>query len=211
MTDPEYVGQQGLNDGTSRFNAITFLIEQALGRIATATLVQVKSVTNDGGVSPVGFVDVQPLVNQLDGNNNAVPHGVVFNLPYFRLQGGANAVIIDPVVGDKGIAVFADRDISSVKANKVQSNPGSLRCFDMADGLYLGGFLNGIPTQYVQFNSDGITVVSPMKITLQAPTVAIDGDLQASGKVIAGFGGADQVGLQTHGHAGNNTPPTPGT
>ncbi|KML48199.1 hypothetical protein VL15_30575 [Burkholderia cepacia] len=137
-------------------------------------LVEVKAVTNAGSVSPVGFVDVLPLVNQLDGSDNAMPHGVIHNLPYFRLQGGANAVIIDPQVGDIGLAVIEDRDISSVKANRGPANPGSKRIFDMADGLYIGGFLNGAPSQYVQFSAAGISVVSPTKVTLQAPLVEVD-------------------------------------
>jgi hypothetical protein len=37
------------------------------------------------------------------------------------------------------------------------------------------------------------------------------GNITTTGNVIAGAGGADQVGLQTHGHPGNNQPPTPGT
>jgi hypothetical protein len=37
------------------------------------------------------------------------------------------------------------------------------------------------------------------------------GNITTSGNVIAGSGGADQVGLQTHEHSANNTPPTPGT
>ena len=94
-----------------------FLISQALNRVSTATLVKVVSVTNAGGLSPVGFVDVQPLVNQLDGAGNAVPHGVLHRLPYFRLQGGADAVILDPKVGDIGMAAFANRDISLVKTS----------------------------------------------------------------------------------------------
>lgn len=41
--------------------------------------------------------------------------------------------------------------------------------------------------------------------------VLINGDLHATGAIIAGFGGADQVGVQTHKHPANNTPPTAGT
>ena len=37
------------------------------------------------------------------------------------------------------------------------------------------------------------------------------GDIQTAGNVVAGVGGADQVGLKTHGHPGNNQPPTPGS
>lgn len=172
MTDTAR-GRQGPGDGGSEFNAIAFMIQQFIGRISTATLVKIVSVTNTGGVSPVGYVDVQPLVNQLDGSNNAVPHGIVHNVPYFRLQGGANAVIIDPEAGDIGLAVFADRDISSVAANKNQANPGSFRRFSMADALYVGGFLNGAPSQYVEFSAAGIKLHSPTRITLDAPDIVL--------------------------------------
>jgi len=172
-----FTGQQRPNDGSSNLNSTAFLVQQLLARISTLTLVKVVSVTTDGGVTPVGFVDVQPLVNQLDGAGNATPHGTVFGLPYLRLQGGANAIILDPAVGDIGICGFASRDISSVKATKAVANPGSLRRFDMADGMFLGGTLNAAPTQYVQFNADGITLVSPIKVTISAPEIEIDGIL----------------------------------
>jgi hypothetical protein len=192
-----YKGLASPNSGEGQYNAINFLVRQILNGVRTATLVQIVSVTNSGGVSPVGFVDVQPLVNQLDGYSNAVPHGVLHHLPYMRLQGGANAVIIDPQVGDIGIAVFADRDISSVSANKAQSNPGSFRQFDMADGMYIGGLLNGAPTQFVQFNSTGITITSPNKITLTAPAVQINGTVTVTGDLTA-----EGTSVHTHVHGG---------
>jgi hypothetical protein len=173
MSQDSYLGQA---DGTSAggdYNAHAFLVWQILQSVSGARLVRVISCTNSGGVSPVGFVDVQPLVNQLDGWGNATPHGTVFHLPYFRLQGGANAVIIDPVPGDIGVAIIEDRDISSVKATKAQANPGSRRIFDMADGLYVGGFLNGTPVQYIAFSASGIDVVSPTQIRMAAPNIVL--------------------------------------
>ncbi|MDE1006998.1 MAG: oxidoreductase [Paraburkholderia fungorum] len=169
-----YLGTADATSGGSPYNESMFLIRQALAEISTAKLVQVLTVTNAGDLSPVGFVDVLPLVNQLDGSDNAVPHGTVHNLPYFRLQGGTDAVILDPKVGDIGLAVMADRDISAVKATKAQANPGSKRKMDAADGLYIGGYLNGTPQQYVRFSAAGIGIVSPSKITLSAPLVEID-------------------------------------
>lgn len=171
-----YYGYARSGESLSDFGAVSFLVSQILDGRNTATLVQVKAVTNSGGVTPVGMVDILPLVNQLDGEGKAVPHQVVRRLPYFRLQGGANAVILDPQVGDIGIAVFADRDISSVKAAKGRANPGSARRSNKADGLYIGGFLNAAPSQYIQFASDGINIVSPMKVTIQAPDVEIQGN-----------------------------------
>jgi hypothetical protein len=182
MSQTQTNGQDGYpgylfpTDGGSEFNATAFVIRQLIGRLATAMVVQVKSVTNSGGVSAVGFVDVQPLVNQIDPQGNSTPHGIIHKLPYQRLQGGQNAVIIDPQVGDIGVAVFASHDISSVKATKRQANPGSRRRFDWADGLYVASVLNGTPNQYIQFNSDGVTVISPTKVKIHSPQVEVIGD-----------------------------------
>lgn len=163
------------------YNNIIFAVNQALSKLQTATLVRVDACTNSGDLSPVGFVDVTPLVNQIDGADNPTPHVTIYGLPYLRLQGGSDAVIIDPKPGDIGIAVFASRDISKVKSTREQSNPGSYRQYDFADGMYLGGMLNGAPQQYVRFSSAGVEIVSPSVITLRAPNVVIDGALAQSG------------------------------
>lgn len=178
-----YTGQAGLTAGTSEFNAIDFIAKRVLSRAATNTLVLVKAVTNNGDTSPVGFVDVQILVNQVDGDGQATPHGIIHHLPYLRLQGGANAVILDPQVGDIGMAAFASHDISSVKATKAVANPGSRRRFSPSDGMYFGGLLNGVPTQIVQFSGSGITITSPTALTITAPTVTINGNIAATGTI----------------------------
>lgn len=219
-----YAGQQDPSDGSSEFNAHSFVIQQLIGLMATATLVKVLSVTNDGEVSESGTVSVQPLVKLLDGQGNASEHGPLNNIPYFRIQGGANAVIMDPKVGDIGIAIFADRDISSVKATKDQANPGSRRRFDMADGLYIGGFLNGIPEQYVRFYEGGVQIVdkNANAFVMDTSGIAINGvlfdrsrNISNAGTVMAtGEGTFDghTVGAHTHGGvttgAGTTATPT---
>jgi hypothetical protein len=147
------------------------MIQQMLANVQTAALVQVRACSNDEGISPAGTVDVQILVNQIDGQGHPTPHVTMYGLPYLRVQGGANAVIIDPQIGDIGIAVFASRDITNVKSTKAQANPGSYRMHDFSDGMYLGGILNGIPTQYVQLSSSGISIVSPAAVTIKALAV----------------------------------------
>lgn len=156
------------------YNQIAFIVSQALGKLQTATLVRIVSCTNSGGLSPVGFVDVTPLVNQVDSAGVGVEHTVIHNVPYFRLQGGANAIIIDPEPGDIGIAVFASRDITAVKATKDRANPGSYRQYSFSDALYIGGLLNGTPSQYVRFSTSGIQIHSPTQVKLDAPDVRID-------------------------------------
>lgn len=167
-------GQQTPSSTWGEFNNIGFMVQQAIGKLQTATLVKIEKCTNPGDLSPVGFVDVTPLVNQLDAAGNPTPHVTIFNVPYFRLQGGKNAIIIDPEKGDIGVAVFASRDITKVKATKAAANPGSFRQYSFADGLYLGGMLNAVPEQYVQFSTAGIRMHSPTKIKLDAPDILLE-------------------------------------
>ena len=186
MSDQEYFGQQTPQSSSSEFNTLAFVINQFVNKICTATLVQVKAVSNAGGVTAVGTVDVHILTNLMTGNRVAVPHGTIAKIPYMRMQGGTNAVILDPQVDDIGICIFAMRDISAVDADptsaiansnagKGGANPGSYRTYDWQDGMYIGGVLNGVPTNYVQFNTSGINIVSAVEVKLEAPNVTLTG------------------------------------
>lgn len=216
MSDNAYPGFATLADGNSEFNQIDFLVRQVLSKTATTTLVQVVSVSTADAVGPVGLCNIKPLIGQIGGDGKIVPHGTIHNVPYFRLQGGVSAVIIDPKPGDIGIAVFAAHDISTVKNTKKPGGPGSRRRFDWADALYIGGVLNGTPTRYVRFSDDGIELVDPAKVTVRAPTVDIeastmltvtgpttlDGDVTITGDVTASGDFTDGSGLAlgTHVH-----------
>lgn len=197
------VGQEGLNSSASEFNSIEFQIEQAFGKIATTRLVKVMSVESAGELAPVGFVDVKPMVNLVNGLlGDSMQHGIIYGVPYFRLQGGKNAIIIDPVVGDIGFVVVADRDSSIVKQTKTFGNPGSDRRFSLSDGLYVGGVLNDTPEQYIQFNSDGVTIADKngnkieMKtggIFLTCASLVVNGNIQLSGS-LQNIGGGTYTG-----------------
>lgn len=153
-------GQQIPTDASDDFNATAFLVSQMTGRMETMKLVQVVAVHGGAGaIAPAGTVDVLPLVNQVDGGGHATTHGTVFGIPWSRVQGGANAVVCDPVIGDVGYVVASDRDISNVKATGKRSNPGSSRRFNIADGVYAGGALNVAPDQYLVFTADGVRLV----------------------------------------------------
>lgn len=167
-------GWMPLQAPSGEFNRVSFIIQQAIAKMQTATVVRVESCTNNGGLSPVGFVDVVPMVNQIDSQGNPMPHTTIHNIPYSRIQGGSNGIVIDPEPGDIGICLFASRDISKVKSTKKQANPGSLRQNSFSDGMYIGGILNGTPTQYIQFNASGIKIHSPSSVVLDAPVVTIN-------------------------------------
>ncbi len=190
MSNNEYgnQGTQTIDSSATGFNAVSFIAQMLINGMATATLVKVVSSTNNGGLSPVGLVDIQPLINQVDGFGNAIPHSIIHNCPYLRLQGGSNAIILDPVAGDTGIAIFSDKDMSKVVNAQLanggstasQANPDSARRFSFADGLYLGGVLNGTPVQYIRYSESGITITSTTEVIINAPVITLNGAVTAT-------------------------------
>lgn len=183
MSDSGYFGQYDSRSNATKYEAMVRLIEQITGRMVTATLVKVVACSNSGGVAPVGTVDCRPLISQVDGQGKTTPHGTIYGLPYCRIQGGANAVIIDPKPGDMGLAVFCSTDASSAKATLDVAGPGSRRRFDWADGVFVGLCLSATAaTSYVQFDAAGnCNIVSTGTITLTAGTVNVVGTLEVGG------------------------------
>jgi hypothetical protein len=181
MADTGRKGFADIFSDSTEYNKLVFHVNKILINRNHCALVTVVKVTNKGELSPVGLVDVQPMVNMMDGNGNPIQHGIIHNLPYFRLQGGADAIILDPKVGDIGKATFSDRDISRVKRTRKLDNPGSKRQSNWADGLYDGGFLNGLPSQIVRFTDDGIYVLSPKAVFIDAPDIKTTGHLTHEG------------------------------
>jgi hypothetical protein len=199
MSDPTSKGYADPTHGTSEFNTLNFIIDSALTKVNTATLVKVVGISEIGGPhDPVGFVDITPLVARILGDGTTQLPGIIYHCAYMRIQGGTNAIIIDPVVGDIGIAIFAQQDISAVQTTRAPSNAGSNRVFSPADALYLGGVLNGEPLQYLKFAANGVTITSPTALIINAPTVTITGNTTFTGTVTANGHRIDE----THTHGG---------
>ncbi len=162
-------------DVSGRYPALVKIIQALINRVATANLVTVISCTNDGGFSPIGTVTVQIMVNQVNPAGQPQEHGEIFDVPYYRLQGGTKAVILDPQPDDIGLAIFAMRDITNVKNSAQISNPASRRVYDYTDALYMGCYQGGTPISYVQFEDSGaINIVSPVEVKTTAPTIETD-------------------------------------
>lgn len=222
LQDNFYLGDANVHDFQSEYNKLIFVVNQVLKDIQTTTLVKVVSV-EAGGVGPVGNVNVTPLVEQIDANRNVYPQGVIHNLPYLRIQGGTNAIIIDPQVGDIGICVFANKDISNVISTKKSAAPASYRQFSFSDGLYLGGVLNNTPANFIHFDNNEITITSNTNVTINAPSgTTLNGNLQVNGNITATGTihsdsdiTSDTISLQNHLHSGvqsggsNSGPPVP--
>jgi len=167
MSDSGYLGAQNQGSDASQYNAADFHIQQAISQISTAAVVRIVRPPYDkdgkdidpGSIVPVGYVDVEPLVNQIDGRGRPTEHSTVYKLSYHRFQGGKNAIIADPEKGDIGQMVVNERDTSVVRSTNDRANPGSRRKFDKADGIYVGSpQQKEKPEQYVTFLKDGMIV-----------------------------------------------------
>jgi len=185
---------------SSDLNRLEFLIKVLQRDMSTAIPVIITAV-QAGDTNAAGYVDARPLVAQIDAWGNSLPMAVIHHLPYFRLQSGRAAVVLDPVVGDIGLAVFAQSDCSNVKQGANQTvQPGSWRKFDQSDGFYVGGFLNKSVDTFVRLAQDGsITIKAPGNVTIDAPTVTYSGDIIC--------GGFSYLGHTHTGVHGETTPP----
>lgn len=154
-------------------HAQLFIITNLIRQLHTADLVQVLAVYPTAG--KVGFVDVQPMVLDQDTNGIVIAQTPIYKIPYFQLQGGHSAVILAPMAGDIGLAIFAERDITNVVATQKPGAAPTDRTFNTADGLYIGGVLNADPTQWVKFlPTGGIDISAQGPLSLESTsTVSI--------------------------------------
>lgn len=195
---------------------IVSLIQNTLGAMGSPVLVRVEAV-HGGGVSLTGTVDVLPLVEMQDATGKPHSRERLHDVPYLRIQGGTSAVIVDPKPGDIGFIVISGRDHSNAIAARAPAPPASFRHYSMNDCVYVGGFLNEAPNQYVQFTDGGVRIVTPGKVEIEAQgdvavtaggkatvqasemdvgcNLNVQGAITATGDVMAG-----SVSLQNHVH-----------
>lgn len=193
-------GLENINTASSDYNALSFIIQQAIrGQVNTAIICKVVGVS-------AGYVDVLPMITQIDGFNEAVAPTTLYHLPYFRYHSGICAVKIDPVVGDLGLAVFAQKDCSSVTQGTTEpQKPASFRENTMGNGFYIGGFLNKEPSCYVELKQSGEVIINaPAGLTVNGD-ISVSGGINASSDIVGGG-----ISLDNHTHTcpdGETSPP----
>lgn len=162
-------------DINSDANAQAFMFKMMLMGKAFIDLAVVNEVSGDGKT-----VVVTQLVSGFSGDGQTIPNGKIYNVPVWILQRGSSAVVMTPVAGDIGVILCCDRDISTVKHARKESPPASSRNHNECDAIYLGGCLNNDPLQYVKFSDDGIDIVSPLVVNIDAPSIYINGSSKLS-------------------------------
>ena len=170
--------------GNSLPNALDFMIRQIIkGLVNTSLPVIVMKCYPGGTGGAAGYVDIKPLVCQTDASGEILPPAVIYHIPYFRLQAGVAAVVIDPIPGDIGLAVFSQADASALLQGATQPvQPGSWRCYNQADAFYIGGFLNKQPSVWIELTQGGVININASGgVNITAPNVNITGDMTSGG------------------------------
>ncbi|WP_028085667.1 phage baseplate assembly protein [Dickeya zeae] len=180
---------------TSDSESLQYIFQKLL---QGAFFIEIAQVIAIRGSAPNLVVDVLPLVTRTDPSGAMIDNSPIYNVPVWRLQRGNSAVIMDPVVGDIGMIAICDRDNSIARANRKQSVPGSKRMHSKSDALYLGGFLNAQPTQYIEFSDGAINITTPNPVNIHCssanitapdgvnvttPTMHVTGDITAGGNI----------------------------
>ena len=192
--DTPYWGRFGL--GSNLNTVMNRRVQSYIRKIGPSLLVQVVAA-HPGEASITGMVDVQPMVHQQDALGRAYPRQVIHDVPYLRIQGGTSALIIDPKPGDIGFIIISGRDHTHAVTNRQPSPPASFRQFAMQDCVYVGGFLNNGPDQFIQATDEGWRIVTPGTVSIEAAKVTANCDISTSGDVKAG-----SISLKQHTHSG---------
>ena len=184
------------------------IIFNYLSKINTGEIVEITAVDSSGN-GPVGFVSVKPLLYRIGADNNNIKLGEIHNVPYYRVQGGANAVICDPEVGDIGYCGFASRDTSLLKRTRAPAGPNVNRISDISDAFLISTWSKKTAVQYIWFKGNEVHIKATSKIVLDAPEVSVTGKLTVSG-IIESLTDIITKGIRlfTHKHGGVQSGPS---
>jgi phage gp45-like len=136
---------------------------------------------------PIDTGPVQTIQGQMDALSNRDAMPVLFHYGYSSAM---------PVGGDKVVGYLNGTRSSPVV---IATGHQTYRMTGLATGEVVIYDMWG---RSIKMGASGITINGGGKVITitNSPTLIQNGDIHATGAVIAGYGGADQVGLQTHKH-----------
>ncbi|SSM14462.1 putative bacteriophage protein [Klebsiella pneumoniae] len=188
------------SDMSCQGNAVLSLIAGAIKGCVFADIVLVKKVNGK-------TLTVFPLVTGTNASGGSIENQDVYNVPFIQYQAGNSSVKMTPRVGDIGLVIACDKDITNVKKTKGGGPPPTQRRHSYSDAVYITAIasLNDEPTEFAEFTGNGINIQSPGVVNINGLKILADGTLQlADGSV---------VDRHTHGGVetgGSNTAPLGG-
>lgn len=148
---------------------------------------------------------IQGALSLPDGSTRYVNLPVIPNVPV-RFPGGGDFILTWPLQkGDECQIHIQARNMDSWWQQGDVQRPLDSRMHDLSDAICVPGPMSqpkaaalsgGVSTAGAQIR----TTDGTLSLTFAGDTATLLGNLHVTGAVIGGFGGADQVGLQTHQH-----------
>lgn len=167
-------------------------------------------------VAADGTISVQPSIRGRmrapNGTETDVTLPKLIKVPLVWPSGGGFSMTFPIAAGDEVLVVFGSRCIDGWwQSGGVQSQI-ELRMQHLSDGFAIPGprsvprAIGAVSSVAVQLRSDDgacyVEVAPGHKVNVIAPgDVTVTGNLHVTGAIIAGYGSAGQVGLQTHTHS----------
>ncbi|HFD3343746.1 TPA: Gp138 family membrane-puncturing spike protein, partial [Klebsiella quasipneumoniae subsp. similipneumoniae] len=183
-------------DVSCQGNAVLSLIAGAIKGCVFADIVLVKKVNGK-------TLTVFPLVTGTNASGGSIENQDVYNVPFIQYQAGNSSVKMTPRVGDIGLVIACDKDITNVKKSKSGGPPPTQRRHSYSDAVYITAIasLNGEPTEFAEFTGSGINIKSPGVVNINGLKILANGKLQlVDGSIVDGHdhGGVESGGSRTN-------------
>lgn len=227
-------------DKNERIDSLFVAIKEAIAGAQPSMWTALPGIVQSYNAA-AGTCEVQPAiqaqVTDKNGKKTWTNLPLLVDVPV-QFIGGGDFVFTMPVKkGDEGLIIFSCRCIDSWWQQGGVQKQAEMRMHDLSDGFLIAGFrsqarkLSNVNEDFPELRNltgtlkfgmtdVGFKMVGVFELdgnfrlsgSILSPTDTVyTGDFKTAGNVIAGSGGADQIGLQSHKHPANNQPPTPGT
>lgn len=157
------------------FEIFSLFVRQYLGSwLATVQPVEIASIGESNR-----FVNVKPLIEQYDSTNELIPiteTDVVYNIPVMQPLGANGEMSFNPSVGDKGLLIAGNFDISNYKKTQNTAPVGSSRSFNWSDGFFLPVSFHDTEDGLFFRNKESSVKILPALVSIISQAVNLGGE-----------------------------------
>lgn len=168
------------SDLNSPFGIFQAFVSQYLGS-RLALLQPVEIVSTDGQ-----FATVRPLLAHFDTTGQKIPITAadnISNIPIVQPFGGNGQIKFEPSVGDKGLLIACNWDISAYKKTHAQTTVASSRQFNWSDGFFLPVDFSAAPVGTLIQNGASSVQLDKNEINISTGTTNLSSDLVITGNI----------------------------
>ena len=164
---------------SGELSQVNFLLEAHTNKMKLGgEPVYVHSVNDDD------TINVIPRLYQQKSGGQNVELGIIYHVPYLKLQSGSIGIKIKPVAGDVGEVIFNNRDISLIKkivgGAKKFCQAGSHGKCEWESAVYVMSLFMDAPASFIELIGDKIAIESAA-VSIKSNQVDIDSKVKING------------------------------